>query len=107
MPREMIIPLACPHCSSKGLLLKDQATYVYSYKINENGEVDWTDEEGYVSYLFYNREQIDFTQFVACENCGQQFPYSLEKDQRGVDFVILQKAVRSDLTDVSQEKVNI
>ncbi len=86
--------MKCPECKSGNLFLKDEATYVYTYDIQEDGKVKWKDDKGYQSYLFLDREQKDFNQYVQCNNCSQIFEHIVEKEH-DMDMVILKKAINS------------
>lgn len=86
--------MKCPECSKGKLFLKDAATYVYTYDIQEDGKIKWRDDNGYQSYLFIDREQKDFKQYVQCDSCGQIFNHMVESTE-DMDMVILKKAVHS------------
>ena len=84
--------MECPNCKGK-ILLKDEATYIYSYEIGE-------EKDGITPYLFYNREQKDFHQYLQCETCKRIYDFNSKEDPK-IDFTILQKAVRSDTKTTS------
>ncbi|WZL74275.1 hypothetical protein QBE52_05930 [Clostridiaceae bacterium 35-E11] len=86
--------MKCPHCKDGKLLLKDVVTYQYVYDIADDGKVKWQDPEGYTSYLFIDREQTDFKQYVQCNECKKVFDHLIESEH-DMDMIILKKAVHS------------
>ncbi|MEW9121067.1 MAG: hypothetical protein AB2421_00055 [Thermotaleaceae bacterium] len=86
--------MQCPKCITGKLILKDEVTYVYLYEIRDNGEIKWKDEEGYTSYLFFDREQKDFNQYVQCSQCDARFEHIVESKE-DMDMIILKKAIHS------------
>ncbi|AOT69088.1 hypothetical protein [Geosporobacter ferrireducens] len=84
----------CPNCTNGKLILKDEVTYVYQYDIQDNGEVKWKDAEGYTSYLFFDREQKDFKQYVQCSKCETIYLHIVES-REDMDMIILKKAIHS------------
>lgn len=64
----------CPACNSNGLTLKYEATYVYSYLIDESAPGTKNDEE-FLSFLYDNREQTNAKQYIECNFCGARYPY--------------------------------
>lgn len=84
----------CPSCKEGELFLKDESTYVYTYRMDEDGWVKWKDQDGYTSYLFVDREQKDFNQYVECSHCKKIFEHSIDSSEHG-DMIILKKAIHS------------
>ena len=82
----------CPKCTHGKLYLKDEATYVYTYDIQTDGQVKWKNDEGYLSYLFIDREQKDFRQYVQCNACKEIYHHDVENKQ-DMEMIILKKAV--------------
>ncbi|WP_246599757.1 hypothetical protein [Clostridium lacusfryxellense] len=88
--------LVCPKCNSKNFEMKHEATYLYTYKIDlVNIQVN---EEGLenLPFLFDNREQTCFNEFIECNNCGTKYPCSFNKDKQTIDLTIMRKAIRAD-----------
>jgi hypothetical protein len=88
--------LVCPKCNSKNFEMKHEATYLYTYKIDlVNIHVN---EEGLenLPFLFDNREQTCFNEFIECNNCGAKYPCSFNKDKQTIDLTIMRKAIRAD-----------
>ena len=86
--------MRCPQCENGELFLKDEATYVYTYAIQEDGKVTWKDDDRYISYLFIDREQKNFNQIVQCNTCSKKFEYLIESSE-DMDMVILKKSIHS------------
>lgn len=91
--------MKCPKCKGE-LLLKDEVTYIYSYKIDDRGKILWEDEDGYTSYFFVNREQKDFQQYAQCMDCLEKFDVHLQKNDND-EMVILRGAIKT-LGEVSK-----
>ncbi len=86
--------LVCPKCNSKNFEVKHEATYLYTYKIDT---VNVNDEElENLPFLFDNREQTCFKEFIECNQCGTKYPCSFNKENQTVDLTIMKKAIRSD-----------
>jgi len=90
--------LVCPKCNSKNFEIKHEATYLYTYKIDTlNVNVNVDDEElENLPFLFDNREQTCFKEFIECNQCGTKYPCSFNKENQTVDLTIMKKAIRSD-----------
>ncbi|MGH4050235.1 MAG: hypothetical protein ACREVX_02605 [Clostridium sp.] len=94
--------LVCPKCNSKNFEMKHEATYVYTYKI---GTVNTPrDEVGLenLPFLFDNREQTCFREFIVCNNCGAKYPCSFDKDKQIIDLTIMKKAIIADNVENSE-----
>lgn len=92
---ELTKSIICPACGGNRLTAKYEATYVYSYSI-DNDALGHKNKEEFLSFLFDNRELKDAKQFVECSECGVQLPFTFGEGAHAVDFIILQKAVRAD-----------
>lgn len=66
----------CPICNSKDLVLRHEASYVYSYVIDSDVPGLQNTEE-FLSYLYDKREQVASRNYVECKVCGTQYPYQL------------------------------
>ncbi|MBU3146191.1 hypothetical protein [Clostridium sp. CF012] len=88
--------LKCPKCKSENFEIKHEASYLYTYKIdlvNTNME----DEElENLPFLFDNREQTCFKEYIECSTCGTKYPCSIDKDNQTIDLTIMKKAIRAD-----------
>lgn len=88
--------IVCPKCNSKNFEIKHEATYLYTYKINMvNANIDNEDSEN-LPFLFDNREQTDFKEFIECKSCGTKYPCSIDKDNQTINLTIMKKAIRAD-----------
>lgn len=65
----------CPICNNKELTLRYEASYVYSYVIDEDAPGLKNSEE-FLSFLYDKREQKDSRTYVECNHCGTQYPYT-------------------------------
>lgn len=89
----------CPKCGEGNFIIKREATYLYSYKLENSS--DRSDEEA-LPFLFDNREKIHGKEYLQCENCQTQYPCNLDELNGKIHFTILQKAIRSDLNNPPQ-----
>ncbi|HEY9058888.1 MAG TPA: hypothetical protein VIO64_00060 [Pseudobacteroides sp.] len=87
--------IACPSCNSNNLTAKYEAKYVYSYIIDSNAPGLKNDQE-LLPFLYDNREQVESTQYIKCENCGRQFPCFFSAKSNGIDLNDLQKVLSYD-----------
>lgn len=92
------VHITCPICKGNNFRAKYEATYVYSYVIDSDAPGVKNKEE-FLPFLFDNREQKEAKQYMECANCGAKFPCSFSHGNKGIDFTILQKAVRSDFVE--------
>ncbi|MDF2522454.1 MAG: hypothetical protein K0R31_95 [Clostridiales bacterium] len=87
--------LRCPKCSGSNFTARYEATYVYSYTIDFDAP-GLRNREEFLSFLFDNREQRSDQQYIECNTCGTKYPCIFNEGNKGIDFTILQKAIRSD-----------
>lgn len=90
--------MMCPKCNGNHFVVKREATYVYTYKINTTDAESCTDKTEALPYLFDSREETDSTQYLECQQCRAHYPCSIDSDDKGIKFIIMQKAIRSDHT---------
>jgi hypothetical protein len=75
-------------------MLKYQATYEYSYRIDENAPgVNNTKE--LLPYMYDSREQKEANQYIECKGCGTNFPCYFDKWADGVTTKMIQEAIDS------------
>jgi transcription elongation factor Elf1 len=65
----------CPICNSADLMLRHEASYVYSYVLDSDAPGRNNSEE-FLSYLYDKREQKDSTDYIVCNKCGTKYPYN-------------------------------
>ena len=88
--------LICPKCNGKNFEVKHEATYLYTYKIDTvNTNIDDEESEN-LPFLFDNREQTCFKEYIECNQCGTKYPCSFDKDNQTIDLTIMRKAIRAD-----------
>ena len=63
----------CPICSGSELILRYEASYVYSYVVDSDAPGLKNTEE-FLSFLYDRREQKDTRTYVECSRCGTQYP---------------------------------
>ena len=86
--------LICPKCKGKNFEIKHEATFLYTYKIDTlNGNVD---EDENLPFLFDNREQTCFKEYIECSKCGVKYPCAINKENQTIDLTIMKKAIKSD-----------
>ena len=88
--------LTCPKCNGENFIIKREATYLYTYKINSQNFDETTKRAKTVPFLFDNREKEISREYIECETCGIKYLLSLDELKNEIDFTILQKAIRSD-----------
>jgi hypothetical protein len=75
-------------------MLKYQATYEYSYRIDENAPgVNNTKE--LLPYMYDSREQKEANQYIECKSCGTNFPCYFDIWTDGVTAQMIQEAIDS------------
>ncbi len=88
--------LICPKCNGKNFEMKHESTYLYTYKIDiASANIDDEESEN-LPFLFDNREQTCFKEYVECDQCGTKYPCSFDKDKQTIDLTIMRKAIRAD-----------
>lgn len=88
--------LICPQCDGKNFEIKHEATYLYTYKIDMVKVSIDNEESENLPFLFDNREQTCFKEFIECNKCGARYPCSFDKYNQTIDLTIMKKAIRSD-----------
>lgn len=66
----------CPICHSNDLVLRREASYVYSYKLDSD-KPGLKNADVFLSYEYDKRENINSREYVECNQCGTQFPYQV------------------------------
>lgn len=64
---------SCPVCGCSSLMMKYEASYVYSYALDSDAPGTKNMSE-FLPFLYDNREQKDMKQYIECNKCGTQFP---------------------------------
>lgn len=86
--------IVCPVCNADHFTLKYQATYEYSYRIDENAPgVNNTDD--FLPYMYDKREQKNANQYIKCNICGTNYPCSFDKWPEGINSKMIQEAIIS------------
>ena len=86
--------VVCPICNAHHFILKYQATYEYSYRIDENAPgVNNTNE--LLPYMYDSREQKEAKQYIECKSCGTNYPCYFDKWVEGVTTKMIQEAIDS------------
>lgn len=91
--------MACPKCNNKDFLLKQEAKYVYSYKLDTSNFENTLDKTTSLPFLFDNRELDGSKQYIECEECNEKFPTDFKLSDKKIELTILQKAIRADHTE--------
>lgn len=76
----------CPICNSELLKLRHEATFVYSYTIDDDAP-GLRNHDVFKSFQYDKREQTDSKEYIECETCGSKYPtnflfHILEKNER-------------------------
>jgi len=70
----------CPICNSHELTMRYEASYVYSYIIDDDAPGTMNNDE-FLSYLYDRRELTASRTYIECNKCGTQYPPQfLEKE---------------------------
>ena len=85
----------CPVCGSSSLMLKYEASYVYSYAIDSNAPGTLNINE-FLPFMYDSREQKDTKQYIECSKCSTRIPcYFHEQnnrlDSKSIERVLNQK----------------
>ena len=83
---------ACPNCHNHNILIKYEATYVYSYSIDSDSPGLKNTYE-FLPYMFDKREQKDSQQYLECLDCGKQYPFYLNEWNEKIGLRELQQAI--------------
>lgn len=66
----------CPVCKSKELLLKHEASYVYSYVLDSDAP-GMKNTEVFSPFLYDRRDQTSSYEYVECNRCKTRFSCDL------------------------------
>lgn len=81
----------CPICRSSNLTLRYEASYIYSYIIDDNAP-GLSNSEEFLSFQYDKREQKDNRSFIECNQCKSQYPSTFLQDvlkaDKSNDYVI-------------------
>ena len=67
----------CPVCNSTNLTLRHEATYIYSYILDDNAP-GLKNEDDFQSYLYDNRQEKEHCTYIECNVCATKYPYCKE-----------------------------
>ncbi len=73
----------CPICQGNDLVLRYEASYVYSYKIDSDQPGRKNSDE-FLSFQYDKRENTSNREYVECNHCGTQFPYHVFIEARTI-----------------------
>lgn len=68
--------LTCPVCHNNRLVVKYEASHVYSYIIDTDAPGRKNTDE-FLSFRYDKRELTDSDQYVECCSCGARFPCNI------------------------------
>ena len=88
--------LICPKCNGKNFEIKHEATFLYTYKIDMLNEISMRKDQKILPFLFDNREQTCFKEYIECSKCGNKYPCTIDKENQTIDLTIMKKAIRAD-----------
>lgn len=66
-------PYKCPVCNSNELMLRHEASYIYSYVLDSD-KPGLLNSEKFLSYDYDIREQKDSHKYIECQSCKSRFP---------------------------------
>lgn len=88
--------ITCPRCNNKNFEIKHEATYLYTYKIDSINANTHDNESENLPFLFDNRQQTSFKEYIECNKCGIRYPCSINTENQTIDLTIMRKAIRAD-----------
>lgn len=65
----------CPICNNPDLILRHEASYVYSYVFDSDAP-GLKNRDEFFSYKYDNREQKETCEYIECKKCGTKYPYT-------------------------------
>mgnify|MGYP000849812441 CR=1 FL=1 len=80
----------CPVCKNKNLILKHEASYIYSYVMDSDAP-GIKNSEIFSPFLYDRRDQTSSKEYIECTKCKTKYPYDVFKD--------LDKASNNENTD--------
>lgn len=63
----------CPICNDSNLVLRREASYVYSYEIDSD-KPGLKNKDEFLSYQYDRRENTSSREYIECKRCGTLFP---------------------------------
>jgi len=88
--------LICPKCNGINFEIKHEATYLYTYKIDLTSKTEDEECSENLPFLFDNRQQTCFKEYIECSKCGVKYPCIIDKENQSIDLTIMKKAIRAD-----------
>ncbi|MCM1988632.1 hypothetical protein [Oceanirhabdus seepicola] len=88
--------LVCNKCNGNHFVMKREATYLYTYKVDTPITQKWSESKENLPFLFDNREKVGDKDYLECEECGAKYPCDLDNGDVNIQFTIEQKAIRSE-----------
>ncbi|HHX60920.1 MAG TPA: hypothetical protein GX707_09440 [Epulopiscium sp.] len=67
--------LICPKCQCVNFEMKKEATYLYTYELDNPLTNDCTIQGKPLPFLFDKRDMLNSREYIECKNCGQQYFY--------------------------------
>lgn len=88
----------CPVCGKSELTAKYEAKYVYSYILDSDAPGSKNSLE-FLPFLYDKRDQLEAKQYIECNICKTQYPCFFTEGNKGIDFMVLQKAIQRSNTE--------
>ncbi len=88
----------CPNCLQGQLMLKYEATYVYSYLLDSSTPGTRNKNE-FLSFQYDKREKVEEAQFIKCEKCGYQVPCVFSPENNQIDIKQISDSLRLNMGD--------
>ncbi|NLL72606.1 MAG: hypothetical protein GX237_03670 [Clostridiales bacterium] len=73
----------CPVCKANKLLLKHEASYVYSYVLDSDAP-GFKNKEIFSPYLYDRRDQTESFEYIECSKCKSKFDYDIFTSMKDV-----------------------
>lgn len=72
--------LICPKCQSTDFEVKKEATYVYTYELDNSLSKDSTPHYQSLPFLFDKRDMLSSREYIQCKACTGQYSYDFTKN---------------------------
>lgn len=80
--------ITCPNCFGNEFILKREATYVYSYLIDED-QPGLSNTDIFYSFQYDRRERTAARSYIECNQCGQQIACRVYPDNNRIRVTCL------------------
>lgn len=87
--------LICPKCQCMYFEMKKEATYVYTYELENTLTNGSAAQYESLPFAFEKRDMLNSSEYIECKNCGQQYFYDFTNNMIIGELTLRKKAVMS------------